>query len=268
MKLINSWARSLKPLTSIKDQYSPVGMMNDELFCVFYRLEVDIFTWHEAENVEIQQDLADLGKNVLETMPESFSDLKIARKYFDVILREVDSFIRSWNGQLWACVEEHVGLRVPPTRAAYADFIPSAYQRNEKACLQQGLSQWLKAFQHHVRGPSVSEEADFLVTKALSLRQLCSFIALSCCFGLETSYDSFIDQFREAVLTAQILAAATVSEGKMTFVIWSLLVRSLYFVVLKCRDSTLRREAITILQSLSRQEGLCKCLRLFIDSIA
>lgn len=247
-------------LASIDGQYFLAGIIEDELVCVFSRLEVDVFTWYEVEAVEMHTDLAQLAMEIMQAIPQAFSNITTARKYFDITLREVDWFVRSWNDQLWTSAEESDDLRAATSMIASPGAIPSITQLEQMTSLQQGLLQWLTAFQPLLLESAIANGSDFLVTKALSLRHICSSIALNCCFGPELSYDSYIPQFQEAVLLAGTLSAVTFSKAKPTFVVWSLLVKSLYFVALKCRHSVLRSEAITSLQSLSRREGLCKCV--------
>ena len=101
-----------------------------------------------------------------------------------------------------------------------------------------------------------SRGADFFVMKALYLRHSCSSVALDCCSGSELSYDSYTPQFQTALSLAQTLLAAMFSKAKPTFVVWSILVKSLYFIALKCRNPSLRKEAVASLQAMTRRKGL------------
>jgi hypothetical protein len=253
IKLINEWFWSIIHLASIDQNHLLPGIIEDELVCVFSRLEVDVFTWYEAEQVPMNPDLAKLAIEIIQAIPsQGFANINSARKYFDIMLREVDWFVRSVNDQLWNFSDESVTTLV---KSSVAATLPSPEQEEQADYFKRALLSWITAFQPLLAGP-VYGPNDSLVTKALFLRHICSSIAINCCFGPELSYDSYIPQFQEALQLAEALAAATFSKDRPTFTVWSILVKSLYFIALKCRNHSLRREAIFSLQSISRREGL------------
>jgi hypothetical protein len=257
--LINEWFWSIMHVASVDEQQQHFlpGIIEDELVCVFSRLEVDVFTWYDTETVVMHEDLARLAIQIIQAIPrEGFSNIHSARKYFDIMLREVDWLVRSINDQLWASWGESTDSRQEKTVDNPLVIVPSADQQDHVESLKHGLVSWFNAFQPLYVRSLTSGGNDILVNKALYLRHTCSSIALDCCFGPELSYDSYMPKFQTALSLAETLSAATFSKSKPTFVVWSILVKSLYFVALKCRNRSLRREAITRLQSMTRREGL------------
>lgn len=248
IRLINDWAYGIMHLASIdqQQQHFLPGILEDELVCVFSRLEVDVFTWYDTDKVVMHKELAQMAMDIVRAIPtDGFTNIQSARKYFDILLREVDWFIRSMSDQLWARWNEPIDSRQSSTD-----------QRERLGILQQSLLSWFTAFQFLYSRSLTSRETDFLIIKALYLRHTCSSIALNCCSGSELCYDSYIPQFRNALSLAQTLSAATFSKAKPTFVVWSILVKSLYFIALKCRNLPLRKEALASLQAMTRREGL------------
>ena len=257
--LINEWFWSISHLASIdaqKQHFLP-GIIEDELLCVFSRLEADVFTWYDTEAVVMHGDLAQIAMQIIRAIPTvGFADITSARKYFDIMLREVDWFVRSVNDQLWASWDECVDPRPGKHVTDPLVMVPLTDQMVRVESLKKGLASWFIAFQPLYARFLSSGGNDFLVTKALYLRHICSSIALDCCFGPELSFDSHMPKFETALSLAETLSAATFTKAKPTFVLWSITIKSLYFIALKCRNPSLRRGAINSLRSMTRREGL------------
>lgn len=192
---------------------------------------------------------------ITKAMPmEGFSSLASARKYLDVMLRQVDWFLCLVNDHLWAISED-------PLEAEhfFTDALPWTNTHDYISTYKTGLTCWRTAFRSSLTQCIKSGGNDFLLATALSLRQTCSTIALNCCFGLELSYDAYTTDFRTALSLAHTLLAATNSESKIspTFTtISSILIRSLYFIAMKCRNTAIRTQALFSLQSMRRREGI------------
>jgi hypothetical protein len=133
-------------MASIDEKHFLTGIIGDELICIFSRLKVDVFTWYETEAVEMHPDLGRLPMEIFKAIPKSSSNIDTARKYFDIMLREVDWLVRSWNDQLWAIKQEPINLiaaksmidspvvtgaiEFSPTRASsLAGSIPASFDR-------------------------------------------------------------------------------------------------------------------------------------------
>ncbi|PYI11908.1 hypothetical protein BO78DRAFT_392596 [Aspergillus sclerotiicarbonarius CBS 121057] len=75
--------------------------------------------------------------------------------------------------------------------------------------------------------------------------------------GSETRFDAFHINFGRAVALAKILLLATPAESVMpSFSIGMGIIPPLFFCAFKCRDWYIRREALQLLRSCQRQEGL------------
>ncbi len=115
---------------------------------------------------------------------------------------------------------------------------------------------WRRAFQHVLTQSLKSGGKDVLVAKSLALRFICSAVALHCCPGPERTYDDYLPEFRAALQLARTVSDATVSKTKYTFIVSSIMIRSLWFIAWKCRETSVRTEARDHLQAMSRREGI------------
>lgn len=171
--------------------------------------------------------------------------------------RQVDWFVWSVNDELWTISENTVNSRkVTQVDETTGGIHSSTYQQDRANTLKQSLLRWQWAFRPLLAQSLKRGGNDLLVAKSLFLHFTCSTIALTYCFDSELSYDARTHQFRAALSVAESLSAAISSKARLTFIISSILIRSLYFIAMKCRHMGVRREAITCLQSMSRREGI------------
>lgn len=120
--------------------------------------------------------------------------------------------------------------------------------------------------------PIVQPRRKPLCDRALAPRDLRS-ISLSCCFGPEAAYDAYIPDFECALQLAEDLHLGGPSSRSVrpTFITSSILIRSLYFVALKCRDGAIRKRALNMLEGMPRREGIwdavfvCKVARVVVS---
>jgi hypothetical protein len=234
------------------------GIIEDELISIFTRLDLDVWACHEAEHIAMHLDLQKVAMDIIQAIPkQGFADLRAARKYFDILLTQVDLLVYSIDEQLWIASDDSVEPRPVIQIDEHTGVIkPSASQGDRAAALKQGILSWRTAFGRILTRSLKSGGNESLIAKALCLRLVCSSMALNCCFDAELSYDSYIPEFRTALSLSESLSAATSPKTNPTFIVTSILIRSLYFITLKCRNIPLRTEAIKILQSMTRREGI------------
>jgi hypothetical protein len=216
-------------------------IIEDELISIFTRLELGLYAWHEAKHILMHPDLQKVAMDIIQAIPkERFADLRAARKYFDIMLTQVDWVVYSANEHLWTASDGSVESRpVTQLEDTTGAIIPSKAQQDRAAALKHGLLSWQTAFQHILTKSLKSGGNESLIAEALSLRFICSSIALDCCFASELSYDAYIPQFQVAIPMTKTLSASTPSKPKPTFIVSSILIRSLFFIALKCRNKPL-----------------------------
>jgi hypothetical protein len=191
-------------LTSVDGQQFLQGIIEDELISVFTRLELDVHGFYVAKLIEMHPKLQKVAAGIIQAIPGAgFANLSAARKYFDILLTQVDRFGHSLNDQLWALSD----VLVKSTLTIDVDnltgvIVPSPAQQQHVKFLKGGLVSWRRAFQPVLTQSLKMGGKEVLVAKSLALRFLCSTVALHCCFGPELSYDSYVPEFRAALLLA------------------------------------------------------------------
>lgn len=252
---VQDWFLSIYHLASVDGKHHDFlpGIIEDELISIFTRLEDDVFTWHDAEYVTMHPVLEEVAVRIIQAIPtQRFENLNTARKYCDIMLRQIDRFIQSEENRPWTAPDTPLSSG----SATYIDKFSPDDQKPRVKIFQEGLSRWHKAFKPLFAKILTSGGKDVLVAQALALRSACSAIGLNCCLGPELSYDAYFPEFRRALSLASTLWVAASSNPKPTFIISSILIKSLYFIALKCRDKPLRTRATSLLQSMSRREGI------------
>jgi hypothetical protein len=245
-------------LTSVDGPQLLQGIIEDELISMFTRLERDIYSWYEAYLIQMHPELQKVAAGIIRAIPtQGFADFDAARKYFDILLTQVDWFPHIMSEQLWTLAEPSTASKATiQVDYSTGGIAPSTAQQQRVEFLKQGLVSWRAAFQPLLTRSMKSGGRDVLVAKSLALRFICSAVALHCCFGPELSYDAYVPEFRAALLLAGTLFEETCSSAGHTFIVASILIRSLFFIASKCRETSVRTEARDYLQSMSRREGI------------
>jgi len=224
-------------------------------------METDLFTWHEAfeaENFAMHPEAEKAAMEIAKGIPEQgFATLASARKYLDIIVRQVDWFLRLMCDHQWS-----MSKCPSKTKDFSPAILPGINKHDYTYIYKNGLASWRAVFPALLNQCIESGGNDFLLATALSLRQTCSNIAISCCFGPELAYDAYTADFQIALSLAQTLsddATSSSTKSKSVFslsTISSFLIRSLYFIATKCRDRSIRTSALYTLRSLRRREGI------------
>lgn len=250
--LVNDWFRSIIHLVTLEGEAFVPGVLEDELINVFSRLETDILWVHEKSVVEVHPELKHLAMDLVHSLPiEGFKNLSWARRYLDILLHQVDYFVWCTFNKLWTASDEPAD-----TNYHIMAIEPSREEQDWARGLKQGFLRWESAFQASLSSHVIAHDGCALFATALALRHTCSSISLDCCFGPEMNYDAYISDFEIAFDKAELLAAAALALSKPSFIACSILVKSLYFIALKCRKMAIRTAAIDRLKRLNRREGI------------
>ncbi|KAE9364707.1 hypothetical protein N431DRAFT_354543 [Stipitochalara longipes BDJ] len=258
IRLIDEWFLSIKHLTSVVGQQFLQGIIEDELISIFTRLERDVYIWHGVNLIEMHPELQKTAAKIILAIPtRGFANLYMARKFFDILLTQVDRFTNNIEEMLW----DYSGPSNRSRQALQRDsstgaIVPPIHQQQRLQFLKEGLASWRKAFQPVLTQSIKLGGKDLLVAKTLALDFLCSALALRCCLGPELTYDFYVSEFQTALSMADTLFNMVVSRKGHTFIISSILIKSLFFIASKCREKSIRNKARDYLQAMSRQEGL------------
>ncbi|CZS96765.1 uncharacterized protein RCO7_02594 [Rhynchosporium graminicola] len=262
LSILNEYCSKQAPSISTAENALLPNLLEDEVVSVFARMETDVIGLFDADRVlTMHPNVQAAVREVFTYMPtDTFESLTSARKYLDLLLREVGIFVTSCNEQQWNVFEKRESMPISETCVFGPDLslYPTVIQETHLAGYQDCLVKWQHTFSS-LEARVCSEATDArLATTALSLRVTCASISLACCFGAETSYDAFIPEFETALQLAQTLHASGPSSKstRPTFIMSSILIRSLYFIAVKCRSLRVRVGALRILEGMRRREGI------------
>lgn len=253
-------ARGSDPPSLLVPRRRPTGV--EQLTEIFARLDLDSTAFGErapAFHMASRQD--GHGPDLL--LPSSFQDISEARHFLDRLFSTahhlrgglLDLSRRSCRHRrpdaVWQCCAEFAGIRkLPPSQSA------SCVARIE--ALQASLVHWLATFRH-LRLRSQDCRAAIL----LDIRYHSVFLHLATSHNdREIRCDRFNAIFQRVVdLCGRFTADAACSEPSSpvsapTFVLDSGLIPALYLTALKCRQSEIRRKAISLLHRYPCQEGM------------
>jgi hypothetical protein len=231
---------------------SMLPSVDAELFQAFVRLDLQAMSFIDGNTVDTAFREG-FGLVDLTGMPTRFRTLKEARHYRELIQMQwmhfLDSLIKDGQNEFFSL------QNIPQLNSVQ---VPSSLII--KGVYYLGISQqWHDAFQPILQGvESNHANADFLAAKILELH------ALTLRFGIETvtlhgipKMRDFVSCFRKIVsLTRLILGhpAAELHQGRFTFA--PHVIVPLYVVGYCFPHSGTRREAISLLLSTPRREGL------------
>jgi hypothetical protein len=223
-----------------------------ELLQAFIRLDLQAMSFIDGNTVDTAFREG-FGLVDLKGMPTRFRTLKEARHWRELIQMQwmhfIDSLIKGGQNELFSL------QNIPLLNSVQ---VPSFLRI--KGAYYLGISQqWHDAFQPILQDvESNHANADFLAAKILELH------ALTLRFGMETvplhgisKMRDFMSCFRRIVSLARLILghpAAGPHQGRFTFA--PHVIVSLYVTAYCCPHSGTRREAISLLLSTPRREGL------------
>jgi len=255
---VDEWFLTVMHLTKVDGQQFLQGIIEDELISIFTRLEHDMYLWHQSNIIEMHPELQKIAAGIIRAIPtQGFNGLHTARRSFDILLTQVDRFVYNIDELLWDYSDS---LKQPKPAIQFDNstcaVVPSIQQQQRVEFLKQGLTSWRKAFQPVLSQSIKLGGKDLLVAKTLALNFICSAVALHCCFGPELTYDAHASEFQAALSIAGTLFDVVASKKGHTFIVSSIIIKSLFFIASKCRETSVRTKARNYLRSVSRQEGI------------
>ena len=148
-----------------------------------------------------------------------------------------------------------------PTKLA-PEKLPEA--REEQAQVTLMLQQWLADFETFIMEPrKISDAAERLGPIIMRIQHRIAVVWVAAALeSSEDQYDKYLEDYKAVVsLGKSLLEAYKAFEGQKlsNFSFDMEAAGPVYFAALKCRDPSLRRQAVSIVKQLGRREGLWDC---------
>jgi hypothetical protein len=251
--------------THSASKYTGPEIIEAELRDVFGRLDNTIVTSQDDQYSEYREKLRAHELALLEAMPQRFTSVKEGRSHLSMIINRM--MYRKVTPGESKPNETALTTFVTYKDEAKDDFILRAGSfsidrlKSESARVGEFLDRWKKAFDISglmvpPKEPETSK--DFLSAVALKLLHLSTQIRLTA--GLITtqvSLDRYLPEFKEMIyLGGLLLKNSDGISGNARFTFDSIYVVPIYIAARACRDPFLRRQAIALLMTSPRKEGV------------
>ncbi|KAB8292163.1 hypothetical protein EYC80_007906 [Monilinia laxa] len=232
---------------------SPVpSVIEDEIYQAFGLLEIAFMSFNDNGRGMAYHILAkNSGSSCMEKMPPSFASLPEAKAYWDLIMRRLMHLLPTLNATQATMRGQEDDSKTPMviTEASSARI-------DEQQRYLTELMSWEKAFSPVYRKCRILPNSkDFAGATILRLRWiLCRIAVSSALISSQVALDNYLEDFREVLNSAKALMSHPAWTGMFTFD--SGIISQVYIVALKCRDFTIRSEAISTLLSKTWREGV------------
>jgi hypothetical protein len=248
LKLIKEWRKS--PTASGSEPRSSLKMQSPGT-----KELVRAFNFLDNNSIMIMNAIPVMGvdtANSVEDVPQYFLSFEDARDQFEVLASRMLHWIASVY--VWGAEEkDEAKRRIKPA--------PPKVLKEQREKFLEKFRNWRFAFQPlWLDSQSTVNNKNFMTALALELR----FKAINTClfgdhFLGDTVYDALTSHFREIVDLAKIFVKQEKLQSdsqRAMFTFDDPFISSVYIVILKCREPSLRREAIALLQSHPRRDGV------------
>lgn len=236
---------------------SPISsVIEDDLLLTFGRFDTQLLSFVDHRSLEIHHRGKYVSRSTISRMPAIFLDLPEATSYWQVVMRHAGHFLftaaaATESFRFEKDFEESIAGRALEMNASTSVYCsPYIVQREleeEKATFVDDIERWSAAFDpiwHQIRESTDLQEkiaASILRMYSLNTKILLEGTTLTS----ELSYDKFLPSFREIVT----LARFTDTNLQPSYHFHLSTGPPLFVVLLRCRDPSVRREALSILRS-------------------
>ncbi|RDW74773.1 hypothetical protein BP6252_05915 [Coleophoma cylindrospora] len=240
--------------------------VDDELIDVFHRMDLQISTMYDSRPIELHRATIRQGLRTVQQMPLRFNDLIEARGYLLVIMRRSYHFLATtWSSSQASCLVRAFEM-VPPNNVivtAGSNIYATSYKVSNKIRAEQkefyeDISQWLQAFQplyQKTQQPEIYGFRNHVIGALIRIHAISTAIVIAgVLFTKETSYDSFLSEFQDIFSLATIVVDAYRKKSSQTmpseagYFLDLGITSPLYLLVARCRDHSLRANAIELLR--------------------
>jgi hypothetical protein len=224
-----------------------------EIIQAFDRLDNDSVVTSDFEPIDINTHPgANTPEDAMEKMPQVFSTLEEAKAYYEFLVNEFLHWIAyqyAWGSQQRETKERHA--------------VSHKVKFQQRQTFIEAFIQWYSAFQPlfdaiKLRAPKGTAEYAAAICLDCRYKSLDAANNVNHFLG-EMGYDEVTPKVQEVVDLANELieleaANETTNAAKYTFE--GAIIASAWSVSLKCRDPSVRRQAIAIMESRPRREGV------------
>ncbi|KAF2789040.1 hypothetical protein K505DRAFT_393361, partial [Melanomma pulvis-pyrius CBS 109.77] len=270
LQILQQWTSHGKQKISQRGKptvVSPSPMeVEDEIVEAFRNLDIQITTVNDGRAVEEHEQEMEQDSSIVNSMPDCFDSLDKARIYWNIIMRrschfmattwgrtQPDLLTREFETKIPGTVIVTVGDNIYTTSAK----VDEGVKIGQKRSLVE-ISRWLEAFEPvflRMQETSNTTLREHVIAMILQIQALALKITLAgVVFTQEILYDEFLPTFREIIRLSADVAAVCHSKVDADFWTGSFildlgLVVPLFMLLLRCRDSVLRCQAIKILKN-------------------
>jgi len=255
----------LKIYSQAQEAASSQSLIEEEIIEALRNLDIQITTINDARMTSIHTHMLEKDRPMVESMPRVFSSLDEAKRYWQVTMcrcvhylaiswarTEPESLCREFKTHLTGGVTVTTGGNIFTTPFKVDDAL-----RADQRIYFAEMCRWLEAFEPVLtkirRDPSGTLRA-YVAASTLQIQGLTAKIILAgSVFTKEMSYDQFYPEFKSIIrLASDVLKVRNASSkvhffaGMFSFDIG--LVPCLFTLLLRCRDTTLRLQALEILK--------------------
>ena len=252
-QVLKSWKASNLNLPD-DDFSSPAPfLVEDELLLTFNQLELQVISHTDNMSVDAHKRLKDSGSSILPKMPAVFQTIDEAVVYATLVLRRCAHFM----AMSWVYDDDENAL---PPRTSFSLTERVSTCSNTEAFREQGM--YVKELQrfHDAFLPFFQQSRTpagqkyFVAASCLRIHYLAIYIGVVSQFATcELFYDTLTPLFAEILELSKVVSDTT---EKTNFTTAFMVIMPLDLVAKKCRDSTIRREAILLLLATPRRECL------------
>ncbi|KAH6682524.1 hypothetical protein B0J14DRAFT_127115 [Halenospora varia] len=269
MDLLEEWMShqldSRRPLLPGISSPAP-DIIEDQIFQHVRLLEVEGAWLCDPRPKEYHERLRLEGSETIQEMPEKFSDLHEAKLFLDLIIRRTHHFIGAVRPGKTGRSATPPELENPGLRTHFDELEPfdGLYEGSvenlqaEQSLYAYDITHWCCAFKTLFRSKALTAR-DSLASQLLKIRANTMMILLHGELATtEMVYDRFLPEFQEIVSLARSFLNHPEIENVLPeggFSASPGVIYPLRLVADKCRDGTIRRQAISLLRSRPWREG-------------
>jgi hypothetical protein len=224
--------------------------LEDELIGTFERLDLSTMALTDYRSTKKHLALQWMGQDRVDSMPECFSSMKEARRYFGLVAVRLGHWV-------------HAVLPDDHHRGAFNSHVSDCVPDEHLPARQKHLDEskrWHKAFLPLLEQAKTTRSGrDYLAAIELELLYMTSFFTAAVLRESSQPYPntrSFMDIFTQIVSHCEtILKASSMPGEKGIYMVDLQVIVPLHYVAWRCPQRTLRRKAISLLSSYPRREA-------------
>jgi len=265
--LLREWLAKYDQVTPRNQRlHSPAPVIVDEeLVEAFNHLDLQVSTIYDPRPIDAHRAAISEGYHAVKNMPSIFHNLSEAQSYLLAVIRRCHHFLATtWpSSEAQALAREFeilppedvvitTGINIWSTSYRVSDSL-----RNEQKEFAEDISRWTQNFQplfKSTRQPGKIGSRSHLVATLLRIHAITTKIVIAgVLFTEEVAYDAFLSDFQEIFDLATIVVEAHRKKSGHThktacFFLDLGIITPMFLIINRCRDHSLRANAIELLR--------------------